>query len=91
MESYSTSLAGGRDPDEVVLPEIGWAIVEGGVIDVRTVSQTQRAAKINWLVVSCNQTILAIMSDEDIEEFWKLNAPGRAARCVEVNIELHEP
>ena len=51
-------------------PISGWAVVDGGKINVRTVSDTKRAAMVNWLVVEKNLLVLASSSAEQIERMW---------------------
>jgi hypothetical protein len=48
----------------------GWAVLDDGQINVRTVSDTRRAALVNWLVTERNILILAQTSDEAIEALW---------------------
>lgn len=59
----------------------GWAVVDGGKINVRTVSDTRRAAIINWLVVDRHLAVAINLTDEEIELLWYEN--GR--RGVEVD------
>lgn len=70
----------------------GWAVVEDGVINVRTVSPTRRAATINWLCVEAHHLVYGHFSDALIEQMWQdeVLAIGarRAVEVVEVNIEL---
>ena len=48
----------------------GWAVVSKGIINVRTVSDTRRAALVNWLVVDGGMFIGNATTDEEIEDFW---------------------
>ncbi len=57
-----------------------YAVIEEGLIDVATVSSTQRAAKVNWLVVHHGCPIYRTTTDKQIEEMWKRKS-GDA--CVE--------
>lgn len=45
----------------------GWAVVEGDLIRIRTVSDTQRAAMVNWLVAERGIYVHANMGDHAIE------------------------
>ena len=54
-----------------IVPARGFAAVRHGEIDVRTVSPTIRAAKVNWLVVHRGIQIYVTTTDEEIEEMWK--------------------
>lgn len=62
----------------------GWAIVERGVISVRSVSPTRRAAIVNFLIVSRTITVHNGMSDEFIEQLW--NKHRHDAEPLEVTI-----
>jgi hypothetical protein len=63
---------------------IGYAIIEDGVIDVRTVAPTERAAKINWMLASKSIMTLDQARNADIEAVW-LRVKG-AAECMPVTI-----
>lgn len=63
---------------------IGWAVIDGHEIDVRTVSPTRRAAIVNWLVLS-GKMMLAHFSDESIEMIWRDNRGS--AQVSEVTIQ----
>jgi hypothetical protein len=65
----------------------GWAVVEGDLIDLRTVSETRRAAIVNWLVVRPRIMVYASWDDEDIEYQWNNNRNLRGAEVIKVNIE----
>lgn len=64
-----------------------YAIECDGEIDVRTVSPTERAAKINWLVVWCSVPIFNTTADEFIERAFEAFATREKAKCVMVTIE----
>ncbi len=49
----------------------GWAVLTNEGIDMRTVSDTRRAAIVNWLAVSASILMLAWMNDEYIEKLWQ--------------------
>lgn len=51
----------------------GWAVIQDGKIDVRTISPTRRAAIVNWLVVRGRCWISTSTSDSQIEEYWREN------------------
>jgi len=61
----------------------GFAIVEkGGNILVNTVADTERAAKVNWLVAHCGVTVLHRHTDNDIERFFEVHSKrGQLVRC----------
>jgi hypothetical protein len=63
----------------------GYAIVQNNQIEVRTVSPTQRAAKVNWL---CTHGWVCFNheSDEQIDAHW--NRRKGKAELVAVKIEV---
>lgn len=62
----------------------GFAVVEDGEIDVRTVSSSKVAAMVNFLVVARDVVPTARMDDEDVEELWEHRRDD--AQLVEVEI-----
>lgn len=48
----------------------GWAVVQGGEILVKTVSDTRRAAIVNWLVTEAEIMVLNSWTDDRIEAIW---------------------
>jgi hypothetical protein len=69
----------------------GYAIKQHGEIDVRTVSPTERAAKVNWLVVDRNMLITNSARDDQIERAWEHLHKEGFAECVRVKIEEIQP
>lgn len=67
----------------------GWAIIEGGKIDLRTVGPTRRAATVNFLVAARAVPVYNHFRDEMIEELW--NAHSRGATAQAVTIEANDP
>jgi hypothetical protein len=64
---------------------VGWAVVASGArIFVKTVSETRRAAIINYLVVEHEQLITIYHSDQQIEALWK--HLGQYVECKQVKI-----
>ena len=53
----------------------GWAVVENGEINVKTVSPTRRAAIVNWLVVDHDVMITRHTADRTIEAEWLARHP----------------
>lgn len=53
----------------------GWAVIDGSGINVRTVSDSRRAAIVNWLVTN-GYMILAHHTDEEIERLWEQAGGG---------------
>ncbi len=64
--------------------ERGWAVFDDGKMLVATVSQTRRAAIINWLVTERAMIIFNENTDEEIEAAWL--SMKITAECCEVNI-----
>jgi hypothetical protein len=62
----------------------GYAIVEDGKIDVRTVSPTRRAAIVNFLVVSRGAFITNAMTDDIIDSIWRDRANGAYVIGVDI-------
>ncbi len=62
----------------------GYAVVDGEAIGVNTVSETIRAAIVNWLVVARSLDIRQSHSDADIEVFWE--SLRQDARVIEVEV-----
>lgn len=49
----------------------GWAVKDPEGINIKTVSDTRRAAIVNWLVVEKGALATRTASDEDIEKAWR--------------------
>ena len=64
----------------------GYAIVHNGEVIVKTISPTERAAKVNWLVVEFGLAVTRWATDRSIENAW-LNHKG-SAECRRVQIEV---
>lgn len=62
----------------------GYAIKTPSGIDVKTVCLTERAAKINWMVVEFAVMITNQHTDKYIQDVFERVAPGRRAKCVRV-------
>lgn len=71
------------------LPVEGWAVEQNGAILMATVSDTERAAKVNWLGVRAGVVVMNWWSDERIAEtFAHLTANHDAgAALVRVRVE----
>ena len=64
---------------------VGWAVISSGArIFVKTVSETRRAAIINYLVIEHEQLITIYHSDQQIEALWKHF--GQYVDCKQVKI-----
>jgi len=68
----------------------GWAVVKSnGLIYIKTVSDTRRAAIINWLVTEKQIPIFAYHTDADVEAYWKHY--GNYAECRQISVSLVSP
>ncbi len=57
--------------------EEAYAVIRDDKIDVRTVSESRRAAIVNWLVVACDCPVFNVTTDEEIERLiLGLGRPG---------------
>lgn len=70
--------------------ERAFAVIVGEKIDVRTVSDTRRAAIVNWLVVDRGCLILRTDTDEQIEHLWKQEQGDAIVASVEISRALPE-
>ena len=48
----------------------GWAVIEYGEINVRSISPTRRAAIVNWLCTEASAVLSNAATDIEIEELW---------------------
>lgn len=58
---------------------VGWAVLDGGKIKLRSVCDTRRSAIVNFLYAERRIMILRNASDDDIERIWTME---RAAAIV---------
>lgn len=65
---------------------IGFAIKLDGAINVKTVSPTEQAAKINWLAAELGMPIYNRTPDREIEAMWGHFSEKHGARCIKVQI-----
>lgn len=64
----------------------GWAVVDGGEIKVRTVTDTRRAAVLNWLCTEKRLVALMTATDELIEQTWQRQRGDAFAAQVAIHI-----
>lgn len=67
----------------------GWAVVSASKLYVRSVSETRRAAIVNWLVTEKDVCVMSYHTDAAIEEMWKFH--GQYVDCREVTISEAKP
>ena len=66
----------------------GWAVIDGqGVLNVRTVSPTRRAAIVNWLLTDKGLMAFDVATDEQIERQWQFDSKDCGARLTRVSIQ----
>lgn len=66
-----------------------WAVIdEHGNVNVRSVSQTRRAATVNWLCTDCRMVATVWTSDDEIEGEWQRLAKERRVRVGAVSVVL---
>lgn len=67
----------------------GWAVVAGdGKVFVKTISDTRRAAIVNYLCVEHRVLLTSLHGDEDIEELWAHYGSLVFVREVVITINL---
>lgn len=67
----------------------GWAVVSKGKILVKTISDTRRAAIVNWMVTERSVLVRASWDDDTIERIWhESNRGDTQTICTTVSIEL---
>lgn len=73
----------GVGPDQPPLPD-AWAVSENGVINVKSVASTCKAAVINFLVTDRSIAIHNAMSDDMITTLWETHKRGAEVNYVSV-------
>jgi len=70
--------------------EKAFAVIANEKINVQTVSDTRRAAIVNWLVVDRACLILRTDTDEQIEHLWEQEQGDASVVAVEISRALPE-
>jgi hypothetical protein len=70
---------------------MGFAIKQNGIIDVKTISPTEQAAWINWLLVECFLPVRADAPINLVRKAWERFAKERSATCIQVEIREMAP
>lgn len=66
----------------------GFAVMDDGEINIRTVCDTERGAIVNWLVVERGLLVLEANSDYDIQRMWTSQRPDNdRIKVVPVRVE----
>ncbi len=71
-----------------MMTEEGWAVVSGRIL-VNTVSETRRAAIVNYLVAHHNINITNAWTDGDIERCWNHWGAHSNVKQVKIYWEPH--
>ncbi len=71
----------------MLLSTQGWAVADPDGLNIKTVSETRRAAIVNWLVVEKGVGIFNTTNDEQIEMAWR-NLCG-PSEVMEVTVQRH--
>jgi hypothetical protein len=70
----------------------GWGVRDrDGNIDVRSVSNTRRAATVNWLCTNHSLLATAWAHDDEIEAEWQYRSAQVGASVVEVSVVAKQP
>lgn len=70
--------------------KVGWAVSDGDGIDLKTVSDTRRAAIVNWLCVKDGRIVSNVTTDQQIERMWGRACDIRQAIAIQVRISPHQ-
>lgn len=73
----------------MLLSSPAWAVADPDGINVKTVSETRRAAIVNWLVVEKSIGVLNSDNDAQIELAWR-NLCG-PSEVMKVTVQRHIP
>lgn len=68
-------------------PDLGWAVVQNGKINLRTVSDTRRAAMVNGLWLD-KVVVMDRWTDAMIEDRFRLHAESKGWELVCVRVEV---
>lgn len=71
-------------------PDSGWAVVEDDTILINTVSETRRAAVVNFLIVNRRLPISTNAPDADIFSMFENVRHGAELTMVTVSISSHQ-
>lgn len=66
----------------------GWAVVDGQGIRIKTVSDTRRAAIVNYLVTDRGTMVFNDMTDAEIERLWLQYRRGALVEYVTIRRTL---
>ena len=64
----------------------GWAVIDEDGINIKTVSDTRRAAIVNWLCVKWGLLATTLTTDAAIERAWKARSGDGEAKALEVSV-----
>jgi hypothetical protein len=64
-----------------------WGVIDDEGLKVRTVSDTRRAAIINWLVTEAGVLITSFHSDDQINAIWDAKCGDALVRPVRIYVQ----
>lgn len=64
-----------------------WGVVDHNGLNVRTISNSRKAAVINWLVVEAGRFISTSHSDEHINAMWDAERGEASVKPLRVYVE----
>lgn len=64
-----------------------WAVIENGVINIPSISNSRRAAIVNWICVARRCLVLNIASDQDIEIMWQAEISAHGLKSGDIVVE----
>jgi hypothetical protein len=67
----------------------GWGVVGPAGLNVRTISDTRRAAIVNWLVTDAHILLLQSHTDDDIERLWNEYREDATVERVKIAVLRH--
>jgi hypothetical protein len=65
----------------------GWGVVDHGGLNIRTVSDTRRAAIVNWLVTEAMLMISNGHTDDHINALWDASRGEASVRPVRLYVQ----
>lgn len=65
----------------------GWGVVDHDGLNIRSVSDTRRAAIINWLVTQAHQFISSSHDDDHINALWDASRGEAMVRPVRLTVQ----
>lgn len=64
----------------------GWAVIKHGLIDMKTVADTRRAAIVNWLYLE-GTMVYRWTTDDEIDDMWERAVSWARELHAEISVE----